>query len=366
MRIKVITRHTPNNYGSLLQSIATIKIVESLGHCCEIIDYWKREEMGVHAILTSLNNKPSWKNNLLKRVFYVVLRYPGEKMATFRFNHMRAQYLKLTRRCYSRRDLSTLEADVFITGSDQVWGPMADGKYDDAYFLSFVKNGIRKVAYAGSFGRTEFSKGIITEYKRMLMSYNTLTVRESSALQLLSDRGIPCKGQVLDPTLLLDSEQWSKYIHRNIKGDYILVYEIHNNSRLDDYAKRFAKYMGLPLIRISPSLHQVIRGGRMIFCPKLSVFLSYIKNAKYMLTDSFHGTAFAINFNIQFLEILPNNKTGVRNQSILQLTGLQDRIVTDFNDFSMAEKRIDYIRVNKVLEEERVKSVEKLKDIITA
>lgn len=85
-----------------------------------------------------------------------------------------------------------------------------------------------------------------------------------------------------------------------------------------------------------------------------------------MLTDSFHGTAFAINFNIQFLEILPNNKTGVRNQSILQLTGLQDRIVTDFNDFSMAEKRIDYIRVNKVLEEERVKSVEKLKDIITA
>ena len=104
----------------------------------------------------------------------------------------------------------------------------------------------------------------------------------------------------------------------------------------------------------------------MIFCPKLSVFLSYIKNAKYMLTDSFHGTAFAINFNIQFLEILPNNKTGVRNQSILQLTGLQDRIVTDFNDFSMAEKRIDYIRVNKVLEEERVKSVEKLKDIITA
>ena len=82
----------------------------------------------------------------------------------------------------------------------------------------------------------------------------------------------------------------------------------------------------LPLVRVSPTFHQLARGGRFVFCPEIGTFLSYIKNARYMLTDSFHGTAFAINFHTPFLEVLPNNKTGARNQSILQLTGLEDRL----------------------------------------
>lgn len=364
MVIKVITRHTPSNYGSLLQSIATIRAIESLGHRCEIIDYWKRNEMGLQGILTSLQGKSSWYNNLLKRMVYVALRYPGEIMATQRFNKMRARYLKLTRRCYSTEELGTLQADVFMTGSDQVWGPMLDGKFDENYFLTFVKEGIRKVSYAGSFGRTEFSDSIIAVYNQMLSDYDALTVRESSAVQLLKDWGIMCEGQVLDPTLLLNSKQWNEYIGEEVKGDYILIYEIHNNPRLDDYAKRFATHIGLPLVRVSPTLHQAIRGGKMVFCPEMGSFLSYIKNARYMLTDSFHGTAFAINFNTQFLEVLPNNKTGARNQSILQLTGLQDRIVTDFNDFSLAGQKIDFGKVNETLEREREKSMEKLSKLL--
>lgn len=364
MVIKVITRHTPNNYGSLLQSIATIRAIESLGHRCEIIDYWKRDEMGLQGILTSLQGKYSWRNNLLKRITYVALRYPGEMMATGRFNKMRARYLKLTDRYYSTEELRTLQADVFMTGSDQVWGSMPDGKFDENYFLTFVKEGIRKVSYAGSFGRTEFSDSIIATYKQMLSNYDALTVRESSAVQLLKDWGITCEGQVLDPTLLLGPKQWSEYIETEIKGDYILIYEIHNNPQLDDYAKRFAAYMSLPLVRVSPTLHQATRGGRMVFCPEMGTFLSYIKNARYMLTDSFHGTAFAINFNTQFFEVLPNNKTGARNQSILQLMRLQDRIVTDFYDFSLAGQKIDFGKVNKILEEEREKSMEKLSKLL--
>lgn len=363
MEIKVITRHTPNNYGSLLQSIATLRVIESLGHQCEIIDYWRRDEMGLQGILTSLQGKPSWKNSLLKRMAYVALRYPGEKIATQRFNKMRAQYLKLTPRCYSSGELESLWADVFMTGSDQVWGPLLGGKYDEAYFLSFVKKGVRKVSYAGSFGRTDFSDSIIASYKQMLSKYDALTVRESSAVRLLEDWGLNCEGQVLDPTLLLDSNQWSEYIKKNVKGDYVLIYEIHNNPNLDDYAKRFAAHIGLPLVRVSPTLHQFARGGKMVFCPGIGTFLSYIRNARYMLTDSFHGTAFAINFNTQFLEVLPNNKTGARNQSILQLTGLQDRIVADFNDFSLVDRQIDYAAVNEILKGERWKSMGKLAEL---
>lgn len=88
----------------------------------------------------------------------------------------------------------------------------------------------------------------------------------------------------------------------------MLIYEIHNNPRLDTYAKYFAAYVGLPLVRITPTLHQAVRGGKMVLLPNIGEFLSYIKNATYMVTDSFHGTAFAINFNTQFIEVLPNTK----------------------------------------------------------
>lgn len=277
MQIKVITRHTPNNYGSLLQSIATLRVIESLGHQCEIIDYWKRDEVGLQGILTSLQGKSLWKNSLFKRMAYVALRYPGEKIAALRFDKMRRRYLKLTPRCYSMEELESLQADVFMTGSDQVWGPLLDGGYDEAYFLSFVKEGIRKVSYAGSFGRTEFSDIIIASYKRLLSKYDALTVRESSAVKLLEEWGIDCGGQVLDPTLLLDSSQWSEYIEEDVKKEYVLIYELHNNPRLDDYAKRFAAHVGLPLVRVSPTFHQLARGGRFVFCPEIGTFLSYIK-----------------------------------------------------------------------------------------
>ena len=163
--------------------------------------------------------------------------------------------------------------------------------------------------------------------------------------------------------LLYCLSQWSGYIEEDVKKEYVLIYEIHNNPRLDDYAKRFAAHVGLPLVRVSPTFHQLARGGRFVFCPEIGTFLSYIKNARYMLTDSFHGTAFAINFHTPFLEVLPNNKTGARNQSILQLTGLEDRIVTDFNDFSLADRQIDYAKVNEIMHRERERSMEKLAEL---
>lgn len=353
MKIKVITRHTPSNYGSLLQAMATIQVIESLGHQCEIIDYRKKNEIGIKGILTTLQNKPSWEKNPIKKYLYIALRYPEEKIAAILFEKMRSKYLKMTSRCYRINDLKTLTADIFMTGSDQVWAPLLDGNYDKAYFLNFASPNSRKVAYAASFGKTQFSEKVIKDYKHLLSQYNAITVRESHAVKLLQDWNIECKGQVLDPTLLLDAQEWSKYITKEIKGKYVLIYEIHNNPLLDDYAKRFAKHVGLPLIRISPSLHQISRGGKMIFCPSLGTFLSYIKNAQYIITDSFHGTAFAINFNKEFIEILPNNKTGSRNQSLLQLTGLEDRIIVNYNDYSLADKQINYAMVNEIMKKER-------------
>lgn len=363
MNIKIITRHGPSNYGSLLQSIATIKIIERLGHKCEIIDYQRDDERGMKAIVAALHKKEEWNNNLMKKLLYIAIRYPIEFNAQRKFDRMRKSYLTMTPRYSSLDELKTLKADIFMTGSDQVWGPVLTQKYDEAYFLGFAGIKAKKVAYAASFGKTDFNSDIILQYKEMLSRYDAIAVREDSAVELLNRWNINCLGQVLDPTLMLTGNEWENYIKKDIKGKYVLVYQLHNNHVLSEYAKRFAEHTGLPLMRVSPSFHQIRRGGKFIYLPDLADFLSYIKNATYFITDSFHGTAFALNFNKQFVEVLPNNSTGSRNQSILKLTGLSDRIVTDYNDFTLAEKTIDYKKVNAVLDEERVKSMRILNNL---
>jgi len=365
MDIKVITRHAPSNYGSLLQAIATQKVLEHMGHHCEIIDYQRKDERGLKAITTALANKKEWSGNPLKRLAYIGLRYPEEHWAELKFDKMRRKYLKMTRRCYSHEALSALTADVFMTGSDQVWGPTINGTYDKAYFLDFVSKG-KRVAYAASFGRTKLDDATTEAYRQMLKRYDAIAVREHSAVEMLDKMGVECVGQVLDPTLILSGEEWGKMADEPIiKDDYVLIYQIHNNPMLDRYAVSFANHVGLPLYRMSVSLHQVSRGGKFIYLPSVAEFLSLIKHCRYLVTDSFHGTAFAINFNKDFVEILPNNATGTRNQSILQLTGLQDRIVTDEMDFAIAGKTIDYGKVNDTIRNERDKSIGIMRFAIT-
>lgn len=370
MMIKVITRHAPSNYGSMLQSIATTRTIERLGHECEIIDYQRPDERGLKSVLTQASRKKAYANPI-KKLLYVGIRYPLEKYAQVRFDKMRSKYLKMTSRCSSHQDLKNLKADAFMTGSDQVWGPTIDGRYDRAYFLQFVDSNTPKLAYAASFGKTEFDERTVTEYKSMLAEYDKIAVRENSAVKMLHDWGLDnCVGQVLDPTLLLDSEEWKRLLvnecdSRKYEGKkYILVYQIHNDPKLSDYAKRLAKHTGIELLRVNPYLHQKYRGGKFICCPDLGEFLALIDNASCIVTDSFHGTCFAINFGKQFIEILPNNATGTRNQSILELTGLSNRILRDFNDYSLFGEKIDYNRVYEALKVEREHSVCVMKELL--
>lgn len=370
MNVKVITRHSPSNYGSLLQSIATVKTIEGLGHDCSIIDYQRPDERGLKGVLTQVNCKAGF-GNPLKKLAYIAIRYPIEKFALVRFDRMRKKYLKMTSRCSSHVDLKKISADAFITGSDQVWGPMMNGVYDSAYFLQFVGKDSRKLAYAASFGKTKFDESTVVAYRKMLSEYDKIAVREKSAVSLLEEWGLNnCLGQVLDPTLLLDMSQWTNLLIKKNDFDkykdlkYILVYQIHNDPKLSGYAKRLAKHTGMELLRVNPMLHQALRGGKFICSPDLSEFLSLVANASCIVTDSFHGTCFSINFGKQFIEILPNNATGTRNQSILELTGLSDRILCDFNDYSLVDKVIDYSKVNELLEVERRKSLEVIRSMI--
>lgn len=117
-------------------------------------------------------------------------------------------------------------------------------------------------------------------------------------------------------------------------------------------------------MRVSPYLHQITREGRLEYLPGIKEFISFIDNAELLITDSFHGTAFAINLGTPFVEVLPDNGTASRNASILRLTGLEGRVLGSVDDLSLALEPIDFSQVNEVLDRERKQSLEVLRSSI--
>lgn len=368
MVINVITRHAPTNYGSLLQAIATQRVIMNLGHECRIINYIPKCETGVRMPITQLEQKTKWRRNPIKKAVYLMVAEPETLLMDRKFLAMRKKYLLMGPYCATTGELKKLYAEkkdeVFLTGSDQVWGPISTGHYDPTYFLDFVPKSSRKLAFASSFGKAIFDEQTLKEYRVLLKKYDSLAVRENVAVELLKKMDISAK-QVLDPTLLMDADAWSEYVKPMKKPEkYVLVYQIHANSDLDHYAVKFAEKAELPLLRVSPLLHQAKRSGKFVYCPDISGFLDLVKNATYMVTDSFHGTAFAINFNTQFVEVLPNTGTSSRNQSILELTGLTDRIVRDLNDFSYIDQEIDFKEANEKIGTSRIESIRILEEML--
>lgn len=366
MKVSVITRHAITNYGSLLQALATQVILERLGVECEIVDYIREDESYKKLEITLLKRKQEWYNNPVKRTIYLALRQPESVLAGYKFEKQRNKLLKLSRKYTSLAELEKRppDADIYLTGSDQVWGPMADGTFDSTYCLSYVPEGKKRIAYAASFGYTQMEGDLKNYYRKLLSQYNAITVREDSAKEMLRSIDIMSE-QVIDPTLLLSQKDWETYIESTRQRNYVLVYQLHNDPRVGAYAEKYAKEKGLLLLRISPSIHQITRPGKLIWCPTIGEFLGYIQNAECLITDSFHGTVFAINFNVPFVEVLPTNGTKSRNVSILSMLSLKERILDENNGNALLTKQIDYAKVNCLLEKERMRSFDILKQLLS-
>ncbi len=352
MKVAVITRHAITNYGSLLQSIATQSLLEQLGHSCEIIDYIRADEEPRNIDRTVSYSK--YSTSSAKRAVYVFIKRPETIREARRFREMR-RVLHLTRRYSSLAELSAAppEADVYMTGSDQVWGPVADGSLDEAYCLSFV-TGKRKVAFSASIGMLGFAMENVLFFKEHLADYSAIAVREESAVDFLVENGIRAQ-VVLDPTLLLSGEEWAKMASTQQRENYLLIYQLHNNPKLYNYAREIARNLGLRVLRVSPTLHHVLKGGKFIYMPQPADFLSLFKNATFLMTDSFHGTAFALNFKIPFLEVLPTNGTSSRIVDILKMTGLSERIVGE-DGIRNKVYEMDFSHASSVLQAKREES----------
>ena len=176
--------------------------------------------------------------------------------------------------------------------------------------------------------------------------------------------GLNNAGFCLDPTLLLTKEEWiSHSLKMETKEKYVLIYQLNHDQKFDEYAVKFARRKKLKLYRVCTRYDQIRLSGRAIILPEVRELLSLINNAEYVLTNSFHATAFCINLNKQFISIYPNEYSS-RISDILKLLSLEGRHLSDYNCYDIADKNIDFESVNVKLDKYRKQSIKLIKNMI--
>lgn len=358
MKIAVITMHAVKNYGSALQTYATEQVLKKLGYDVEIIDYIRKKNID-----SNLINVWTAKEQGIRKAAKKIVLYPTIKKWIKVWKSYLKTHIKLSDVTYTDlKDFSSnpVHADIMCTGSDQVWNSGWNDGVEYPFYLSFVNDETPKLSFSASFGKEELEESEVELVKPLLERYDFITVREKSALAILNRMGIENAAFTLDPTLFLTQKQWKEHMSKKrLNKPYVLVYQLNRSKKFDAWASRFAKSKGLGLIRLCLRYDQIILPGKKVFIPEIREFLSLIHNAEYVITDSFHATAFSINFNKQFFSVLPE-MYNCRLKNFLSLFDLEKRIVNDYSGFESAGT-INYALINTILDIERKKSMTQLK-----
>ena len=242
--------------------------------------------------------------------------------------------------------------DWVILGSDQMWNMNIRGSYafPKLYFLDFVK-GPRKGAYGPSTGNDVWPKEIRGQIKDLLSDFSFIGVREKQAVEMVQSLvNVPVHWS-LDPTFLLNKTEWEKIARRpKEKSEYIFEYCIIPSPQLCAVTEKLAEMTGLPIIESHGDLRKHVPSAKRMPHPSADTWLGYLMNAKYVVTDSFHGCAFSINTNRDFYTVTTINET--RIYSLLEMFDLQNRIIKEHDEIDMS-KSIDWGTVNARLEERR-------------
>lgn len=362
-KICVITLLNVVNYGSVLQTYATQKIFEKLGYKVEFINY-RRENETVDQIrkkqLKSIPNK-QW----IKKIYNIVIAIPRRnKQVNQTFGKFLRDNIHLTEKEYVGFNSlceDVPKADIYCTGSDQMWNSKWNGGIEKSFFLDFV-NQKPKIAFSTSIGMTEFNEAEANMIIPLLKKYDFITVREKSAQELLKSYGISAE-MILDPTLLLPGEFWEKFAKKSKytkeKKEYILVYKLHENHNdldFDEYVRNTSKEFKLPVRVLSYGVPHKKDFDEYIGLPDIYDFVALFENARYVITDSFHGTSFCVNLKKQFSCIYPSHFS-TRMDNILKICGLLDRHLKNQEEKSFL-KQIDFEKSYQRLEQARKKSWE--------
>ncbi len=360
MKISIITLQNISNYGSVLQAYATQEYFLGLGYEAELVDYWRTNMVDKNIAQDivehkNLKLKQIWgKSIILRKLMTHLLSKKIENRAKV-FRQFTSKYLSTTSRRYvSIDDLrrSPPEGDIYCVGSDQVWNSDWNGGFDEAFYLQYGNKDIARIAFSSSFGVETLPEEEAKRVSEILSEYSIITVREASAKDLINKLGIKGVEHILDPTLLLGKEEWGKIANAELSklGPYILVYQLNENEMFDKAVQIAAEKFNCKVVRIE--YRKTEKAGEHFVLPRVEDWVSLFYYAQYVITDSFHATAFSINFNKKFINILPN-KFGTRIISLLQLVGQEDRIIKELSQVEALNVSIEYCSINKVLERER-------------
>ncbi|NSF75159.1 polysaccharide pyruvyl transferase family protein [Blautia wexlerae] len=375
-RIGILTFHKAINYGSVLQAWALQQTLKTNEYDSEIIDYEPKELK--HLYETRLKDAKGFKRKLKRflslkgKVFL-----QREKFQCFRKEDL---YLSKERYTYNS-DFGSIadKYDVIITGSDQVWNTNIED-CDPVFFLPFPFKG-KKIAYACSVNEGRVNERFPEEWlNKWLQQYNFISVREQSGVEKVSsflDNNMKIYN-TLDPTLLLDKEMYNSLIGEKIKQEhYIFLYNMWTKMEGIQVARKISEKLGLPVYTLTNQMDMI----RIIKYSSNGVkvdlqhtgpkdFLNYIYYSDFVITDSFHGTAFSIIFNKEFLTLNAHTDNGKykndeRLKNILSHESLSERFVKigDIDSFDL-RKKIDYKIVNEYRENLKSQSLCLLFDAI--
>lgn len=376
-KIGIITILKVNNYGAELQAYATQKVLQLMGYDAEIIDYlFYKNPCHKRTRMSRPTARMSLKKHLEECLFPIIANWKTRRFRkaqnerNAKFEKFHKEYTRMSV-CYDTIDKlksAKLDYDVLMTGSDQVWNP---GIYSslDPYLLKFGDENIKRIAYAASFGVSQVPDDVRDYYKEALNRYTAIGVREDNAVNLVKSLSGKDATLVLDPTLLLDKEQWMK-VAKPVEGlpdkPYVLIYELSDIPYIKKVAMHISEKMGMPIVRICKNASPEDKEEEIlnIIDAGPAEFLYLFDKAGYVVTNSFHGTAFSVNFGKQFYTVIPLGKSNnSRQKSILKLMGCEERMLTEGSEMPAIE-RLDTNRIVKRLEEERQKSIYFLKNAI--
>ena len=360
-KISNITLHNINNYGSVYQALATEYIFEQLGYTCETADF-TRETAIQDDIKVILSNKEYSFTYRLK----LLMLQPSFKRNFEVFDKFRKKWLHLSPIKYigdKSIESNPPIADIYCTGSDQVWNCKIQKGVPGPYLLNYAPEDAKKIAFAASIGVNKIEGRYLDTYKKLLSRYSAISVRETSAVELLGSIGFKST-LVLDPTIVAGREFWDKVASsRLIKEDYVLIYQMGSDSKFASYAKKYAKRHNLRLIRICNDYFKVILPGEHIMFPSPEDMLSLFKYSSCTITNSFHATAFSLIYERQLVVVLPEYATRV--VSLLELVGIKDKVLLkNYNDYNIGQESLEYKTINKIIAEKRDSSITFLKNAL--
>jgi hypothetical protein len=373
MKIALITIHYGTNYGAVLQAFATKKILSRYGEV-ETINYG--------------NPRLQYKSNLIrfepsiqgiKMMIHDILRLKDRNKVVNQFKKFIESNLNMnSSKLVTRQDIQTgaiNDFDVYVCGSDQIWNPNViskDGELDPIYFLNFANKLAKKISYASSMGGYRFRDSKKAKIKDLLKDFTTISVRESDDQEMLSQLLEREVFHVLDPTLLLSKEEWFEILkidknYRSQKEDYILVYVVQKTPLLKKVVKFVVNKLGnKKVVIIDQAFKPFINTNLHIRDAGPLEFIELFANARFIITDSFHGVCFSINFKNPFVAVRPAWLGVNRIESLLNLLGLKNKLLNDEKDIDKLSVDFNYESLEEQLQEERAKSIKVLSSSIVS